>query len=166
MAGFNAPNDKLRVTVRRWLLLVPMRFNRTFRATIPRSKQLPLLWLLLRLQFCGRLRKRWQNGDEFAQPAVKSLGEFESEEIVWGVREDEGREARVQPLGNDGSPFVNPRLDKVQVVSADEAQQRMPAGHGAAEWRTRLAALRFGFGGGGRWSGEQGTPLSQLWLAR
>lgn len=118
------------------------------------SKQLPLLWLFLGLQFCGRLRKRWETGDEFSQAAMKSLSELRREEVVRGVREDEGRQAGMQPLGNDGSPVVDPGLDEVQVIAADEAQQRMAAGHGAAERRMGLAALGFDFGLGGGQCGE------------
>src|SRR6188508_888401 len=92
---------------------------------------------------------------------MKSLSELRSEEVIRGVREDKGRQAGVQPLGDDGSPVVDPGLDEVQVVAADESQQRMTAGHGAAERRTRLAALGFDFGLGGGRCGEQGPAVEE-----
>lgn len=88
---------------------------------------------------------------------MKSLSELRSEEVIRGVSEDEGREAGVRPLDDDGSPVVDPVLDEVQIVAADEAQQRMSAGQRAAERRTRLAALGFDFGLGGGRRGEQGS---------
>lgn len=53
---------------------------------------------------------------------MESLSELRGEEIVWGVREDEGGQAGVEPLGDDESPVVDPGLDEVQVVAADEAE--------------------------------------------
>ena len=63
--------------------------------------------------------------------------------------------------GGDGSPIVDPGLDEVQIVAVDEAQHRMPAGHGAAERRMRLAALGFDFGLGGGRRGEQGSAVEE-----
>ncbi len=120
---------------------------------------MPLLRLLLGMQFCRRFRKRWEGGDEFAQSAMKSLSELHSEEVVRGVREDEGRQAGAQPLGDDGSPVVDPGLDEVQIVAADQAQERMAAGHGTAERRMRPAAMGFVFGLGGGRRGEQGSAV-------
>lgn len=92
---------------------------------------------------------------------MEALSELGGEEVVWGVGEDEGGEAGVEPLGDDGSPVVDPGLDEVQVVAADEAEQWVAAGDGAAERGLRLAALGFGFGLGGGWRGEQGSAVEE-----
>ena len=92
---------------------------------------------------------------------MKTLGEFNSEEVVGSVGEDEGGQARVEPLGDDGSPVIDPGLDEIQVVAADEAQQRMEAGHGAAERRMRLAVLSCNFSLGGGRCGEQGSAVEE-----
>ena len=92
---------------------------------------------------------------------MKALGELRSEEVVWGVREDEGGEAGLEPLGDDGSPVVDPGLDEVEIVAADEAEQWVAAGDGAAERRSRLAALGFDFGLGGGWRREQGSAVEE-----
>ncbi len=92
---------------------------------------------------------------------MEALGEFGGEEVVWGVGEDEGGEAGLEPLGDDGSPVVDPGLDEVQVVAADEAEQWVAAGHGVAERRSRFAALGFDFGLGGGWGGEQGSAVEE-----
>ena len=113
------------------------------------------------MHFGRRFRKRWQSGNEFAQAAMETLGELECEEIVWGVREDEWAEASVQPPSDDRSPVVDPRLYDVEVVSADEAEERVLPGDGAAEGRAWLAALSFNLGVGGRRCGEQGAAVEE-----
>lgn len=67
----------------------------------------------------------------------------------------------MQPLGDEGNPVVDPGLDEVQVVAADEAEQRVVAGHCAAERGLRLAALGFRFRLGGGWCGEQGSAVKE-----
>ena len=92
---------------------------------------------------------------------MKTLGEFNSEEVVGSVGEDEGGQARVEPLGDDGSPVIDPGLDEFKLVAADEAEHRMPTGHGATVRWTRLAALSCNFSLGGGRRGEQGSAVEE-----
>jgi hypothetical protein len=72
---------------------------------------------------------------------VESAGEFGSKAIIGSVSKDEGLQVLVEPVGDDGCPFIDPWLNVIESIAANEAEEGMFAGDGASEWCAGLARL-------------------------
>lgn len=93
------------------------------------------------MQFCGRLRKRCESGDEFAQPAMKSLSELCREEIIRGVREEAVASDRISVSEDikvklDPAP-VNLELLHDEAVALRNRTQDMTTANSRRRWGPR-----------------------------